>query len=234
MVIANDTEYLGATGEFAVGEFNVGASFTPNLWAPFDSPVWPQRGLPTHEQQFLAFVKASPFPETPLESKWHYPWSEPVRFKAGLAPYLQQFYTNDTTPIPTGRNMAWYAPFPTPVWPPNGLKFYLQRDFTMDAQWIPSTGTLLEGWYNWFGEPVREKLGLRAHLQQFLAYHPRILPTPNVTATWASVEINEDVALIGVWVYSGSQPSGGVNSANVSITEVPAGNSGAVSIEEET
>lgn len=35
--------------------------------------------LGTAHQQYIAFVKATPFGETALESEWHQPWSEPVR-----------------------------------------------------------------------------------------------------------------------------------------------------------
>ena len=47
-------------------------------------PPKPKASLGVANQQFSAFVKAAPFPEATFESKWHYPWSEPVRNKAGL------------------------------------------------------------------------------------------------------------------------------------------------------
>lgn len=44
-------------------------------------PVRVKSGLRASLQQWLAFVKAAPFPETVTESRWHQPWSEPVRYR---------------------------------------------------------------------------------------------------------------------------------------------------------
>lgn len=52
-------------------------------------PVRQKPGLRASLQQPLALVKAAPFPETVTESRWHQPWSEPVRYRRFHAAYQQ-------------------------------------------------------------------------------------------------------------------------------------------------
>lgn len=189
---------------------------------PWSEPVR-QRILPALAIALIASGYVGPLIKEPgpeYESQFHYGWSEPVRIKPRLLESLQQFYVADTTPIPTGRNMAWYANYSEPVRQKPGLAAGLQQFFTTNANWIPSPGSLLEGWYAWLSEPVRQKLGLGAWLQQFLAYHPRVLPTPNVFVTINVTETNADVALFAIDVYTPVTPTTSGVIANVSIIEV--------------
>src|ERR1019366_4764345 len=63
------------------------------------------------------------FPEAVFESKWHQPWSEPVRFKIlpALAIVLAAASGNYFNPVPLPNsnpaNIAstWFAPFTDPV-----------------------------------------------------------------------------------------------------------------------
>ena len=66
-------------------------------------PVRVKLGLRTSAQQFLAFVKAAPFPETVTESRWHQPWSEPVRYRR-FSPAHQQFLAH--SPRITSQNIT--------------------------------------------------------------------------------------------------------------------------------
>lgn len=162
------------------------------LWwlSQWSEPTRRKPPISPHHYQALAYIGAATqnapnnnFAEESYFSKYNYPWSEPVRQRAGLRGYLHPFYANDTEliPIPPPNN-AWIVPFT---------------------------------------EPVRYLEGLKWYLQQSIAYHPRILPNPDVTATMDAIEINEDVALIGISVYDGGVP-GAAASAEVSIIEIPA------------
>lgn len=130
-------------------------------------------------------IPPSGAPETVTESRWHQPWSEPVRQKPGLRANLQQ-------------------PFAT------------------NANWIidPSRETL-RGWYNWFSEPVRFKRGLPTPLQQSFTGPPRLLPRASVTMTIAATEVNTDVFLGAINVYTGTSTTVPGQGAQVSIEEIP-------------
>lgn len=191
-------------------------------------PVRLKPGLSPQLQPFTT-SDTTPFP-TSRNMGWFAPLTDPVKVKPRLQEGLQQFTAADPLPLPLQQLFPWYSWFAEPVRQKPGLGSHLQQAFTLDALYVPGTGTLLRGWYNWLNEPVRLPVGLKTHLQQTLAHEPRILPTPTVTATMAATETNADVALIGVYVYS-STTAAGATSANVSIVEVPAGDSGAVSVE---
>ena len=96
----------------------------------------------------------------------------------------------------------------------------------------PSGPSLLgkEGWHLWLSEPVRTRAGLRSWLQQTIAYHPRILPKPNVFITMMAMEATSDIALFGIDVYL-VKPNYPVR-ADVTITEISATRGGNASIEE--
>lgn len=88
-------------------------------------------------------------PETQLiqgfESRWHYPWSEPKRFKRGLGAWLQPFTTPQTPVFPTGivRTMNWFAPLNEPVRLKIGLMAALQRFFQTSQEQILADITLV-------------------------------------------------------------------------------------------
>jgi hypothetical protein len=81
---------------------------------------------------------------------------------------------------------------------------------------LPGAATLLQGWYNWYSEPVRFKKGIRANYQQSWIGPTRLLPTPNVTVTMSAVEVNSDEALMAIRVFPYNPPA----SATVSIVEI--------------
>lgn len=78
----------------------------------------------------------------------------------------------------------------------------------------PATGIL--GWYVWLSEPKRFKKGFPAEEQQVLAYHPRMLPTPDVTGIMNAIETNLDEMLMSLNVIQSGPP----DSAIVSIQEI--------------
>lgn len=166
--------------------------------------------------------------EQVTESRWHQPWSEPVRVK--IDPRLARALAASglISPIlipqfePGGANEApWHFPWSEPVRKKPGLIAPEHPFLVEDTSLIPIPAKLLEGWYNWYSEPVRFKNGLSAALQQSFAYHPRILPKPNITATMSAFEINTDSAIFAVYVIQ-SQPAASVR---VSIVEIGSGNS---------
>lgn len=150
---------------------------------------------------------------------WLYPWSEPVRPKPGLGARFQQFTSLGTPNIPGTATFlqGWYVPFSEPVRLKRGIPSIEQHYFEFE----PEPPEFLDiPWYGRLSEPVRFKPGLRAHLQQALAQPPRILPTPNVTATMAATETDTDVFLGAINVYSGGSANIPGQGANVSLEEV--------------
>jgi len=179
-----------------------------------------------------SFSPAPPFEESILESKWHFPWSEPVRLKRGLGARYQQALTIDPITFPTRSGIPWYANFSEPVRLKKGLRAHLHKTTSLDFPVLPLPALLLQGWYNWLGIPVWGPNGLKKHLQQTLAYHPRMLPNPDVTAVMAATETNNDVALFAISVYdsAGTVTSGA--GARVAIIEVTPSGTGPTSITE--
>lgn len=224
MVTSNSTHVdQGLIGEFAIGDFALGTPAPISIWTALSEPVRkkidPRRAVALIASGVFQIVTTS-FPERVDEAKWHQPYSTPVRFKAGLRPYLQRSFTADTSPFPASRNMAWHGPFGEPVRFKPGLKANQQQAFTIDSDLVPGSDEGLSGWLLEFGKPVWPPKGLSRYLQQSLAYHPRILPTPTVTVTWNSTETSRDVALIAVNVYNAATSAASGQGAKVSITEL--------------
>ena len=73
-------------------------------------------------------LTADQFPEQVTESRWHQPWSEPVRLKPGLGAPLQ--YVTDVNPFPLPGDgityASWHAPLSEPVRLKPGLGAWLQ------------------------------------------------------------------------------------------------------------
>lgn len=68
-------------------------------------------GLLAGAQQFATFHPApSPF----VATGWYQALSEPPRFRIGLKPSQQQFFTADTTVIPITKLSPWFAPLSEP------------------------------------------------------------------------------------------------------------------------
>lgn len=165
-----------------------------------------------------------------IESRWHQPWSEPVRFKKGIPAYLQQ---TDSLQVPVqppaSKLIQWYAPLTEPVRIKPRLPTPEQPFFYFEPE--PPIAMAMP-WYGWLSEPVRYPAGLKVWLQRFFEAPPRLLPTPNVTATLAATEINTDVALFGIQVYNPITPVSPATTANVSIHEVKVEDSASASLRE--
>lgn len=224
-MVASNTTFQGSgpVGAFAVGEFVLGTPPSPAIPSWWQLPVRDRM----HPRARIALMASGAyqivtvtFPERVDESKWHQPYSLPVWPKKGLRSHLQRAFTADSNPFPVARNYGWFAPMSSPKRFPRGLRADLQQFFTTDWSFVPAPSSLLNGWLNPFGRPIWPKQGLRASLQQTLAYHPRILPNPNVTVTWDSIETGIDVALFAVNVYDGGATPTSLQGAKVSIIEL--------------
>lgn len=126
--------------EFQYQSYTSPAQFTPEVIA-FDKwgfawsepSVKQKKGLGFYLQQ--AAIGPVLNPETQIiqkiESRWHYPWSEPVRKKPGLGAWLQDTTAPKTPIFPTGiaRLSQWFAPLSEPVRLRLGLRAGLQRFF---------------------------------------------------------------------------------------------------------
>jgi|ERR1035437_4080392 hypothetical protein len=143
---------------------------------------------------------APPLDPTPsYESKWHQAWSEPVRQKPGLPANLQQSFTSDSTPFPTGSNLAWYANLSAPVRTKIGLGSQLQQSFTTDTSVLPEQRQL--EWFAWLNEPVKLKRGLGAWLQQADSLQVPVIPPIHFPAEfqWLSEPVRFKPGL-GTWL----------------------------------
>jgi hypothetical protein len=161
---------------------------------------------------------------------WLTPFTEPVRSKPRLATHHHQAlaYVGAATQNAPNNNFAeqsyfskYAYPWSEPVRQKPGLKPGLQQAYTNDYILIPIPPEP-RAYMLPLSEPVRKLEGLKWYLQQTTALPPRLLPTPDVTGVLDAVEINGDVALIGISVYDGGVP-GATASAQVSIIEIQAG-----------
>src|SRR6266481_39043 len=133
----------------------------------------------------------STLPETVTESRWHQPWSEPLRPKiaAGLAIALMASglfapVLDPDTQI-TQKFPKWYQPLSEPVRIKPALAVALQRAPTFYTGAAPFPETVTESrWHQPWSEPVRVKQGLGAANQQVLAFNPFPLPTVTVNTGW--------------------------------------------------
>lgn len=125
-------------------------------------------------------VKTEPVstsPETVTESRWHQPWSEPVRYrqvpKVRIALAASGLFF---TPQPLGETVnpdKYYIAWTDPVRFKQGLRPSLQQSLAMG----PTSPVVSFGWYGHLSEPVRKKIGLRAPAQMFLALQPQNNPS---------------------------------------------------------
>lgn len=209
----------GAIGQFAIGQVGAGSVefISADKWFEYLSdPVRVKLGLWAGNQQFAFFPDPFPF----VTFSYFAELSKPsVLSKRGLATQQQPYFTFHPAPSPFVA-YGWRQWLSEPVRLKPGLSVTLQPAFTSDSRWILELPQFYR-WFNWFSEPVRFKQGLSVTLQQTLAYHPRILPKPNITATLSAFELNNDAATLAIYVIQ-SQPA---VSAKVSIVETGGGNS---------
>jgi hypothetical protein len=206
-----------ALGRLALGQVpsGGGAAIFPGSWyVNLSEPIVKQNiRLGTANQPFLFF-----HPNPVVSFGWFESLIDPVKVPLRLRTGLNQDFI--LNPLPRV-SFGWFGELSKPqklflTWLPTAD----QQTFTTDPTLFPNPARFLEGWFNWYSEPVRFKLGLSVTLQQTLAYHPRILPKPNITATMSAFE-GVDVFLGAINVIQ-SNPAA---SAKVSIREISVGNS---------
>lgn len=172
---------------------------------------------------------------------WHSPLSEPVRFKivpqlrvALIASGLFAPVLNPETQLIQFFESRWHQPWSEPVRVKLRLRTGANQFSSSFFDNTPNPSNQLQGWYNWFENPVWPKKGLKSYLQQTLAYHPRYLPPPNVTIRISAIETNSDAADFDVWVYDELPVPIDLTAVDVSISEVIVDGSGAISSIKET
>ena len=115
-------------------------------------------------------------PEAVLESKWHQPWSEPVRVKLGLLAALQQSLAWNT--VFTAPEVItvdkWWEPWSDPTRPKWSPKTYPSIGFLAPQPQVSF------GWFESLSDPVRIKNGAVAANQQFFTTSPN----PIVSFGW--------------------------------------------------
>lgn len=136
-------------------------------------------------QQFQYQVKTEPVStakETVTESRWHQPWSEPVRKRviatALMAPalfFVQAVFQENVNPD------KWFKQWQDPVRVKQGLSAANQQAYFAEPFGQTSPETTLESkWHYPWSEPVRLKPGLRAALQQPFTTDTRWIPDPRL------------------------------------------------------
>ena len=191
-------------------------------FAPFSEPIVKSRPFQTSLQQYLAYSESAQFPETVMESKFHQPWSEPVRFKPGLASYLQQALAEQNVIAAPAPPLAWFEALSEPsVKAKIGLQAQLQQNPAFVAL---TPGLTVDSWFEALSEPKRFPKGLAVHLQRFLFTPDEKPPAVTISVTMSTTEIDTDVFSAGIVAMGGG---GGTSntpvSAYVSITEIPNG-----------
>lgn len=144
---------------------------SPDKWhALWREPVRSKPGLHASAQSVLAFVKATPFPETVTEDRWHQAWSEPVRVKPGLRTAAQDELAAPVARIETITVDKWFQHLGTPPKPKVSIAAASQQ-FAALVKADPFPETVQEDkWHQAWSEPVRTKPRLREASQQTLAF----------------------------------------------------------------
>lgn len=195
---------------------------------PWSEPVRQRRGLAAYLQKT---TDINPFPR-PAEisiATWFQGLSEPVRLKIGLRSSLQRIELINPLPPVVLTTASWYIPLAEPVRLPKGLRPSLQQAFTIDPFILTRSEAVTEDrWHQPWSEPVRLPRGLKAWLQTYKASTDGPEFIPDVTVTLNATEVNGDIFIAGIYVFSGLP----VRRALVSIVEVPIPGNDPVSIRE--
>jgi hypothetical protein len=123
------------------------------------------------------------------ESRWHYAWSEPVRFKQGLAARYQPPYTRIDVLAPPIK----FLPLSEPIvkvkpW----LKTAHYQFYTRIDELPPPIKFLA------LSEPlVKTKPWLKTSQHQYLIAPTRLLPNPNITGTLAATDTQDLMRFFG-------------------------------------
>lgn len=148
-------------------------------------------------------LTAAQTPETVTESRWHQPWSEPVRFKRALPvsehPFLA--YVRVAPEIIT--QDKWYRPWSEPVRVPArlGTPNQIQQIFT------PPEFVGPDKWWRQLSEPVRFRT-LPPAYHPFFAYYPPPIPSPIIPVetnnrAYVTIYEQEYVPSAQVTIYEG-------------------------------
>lgn len=162
--------------------------------------------------------------ETVSADKWLIQLSEPVRQKrinaALQAPFFAwgEFQFKESTDAD-----KWYEPLSEPKRYPRILNTALQQAYIADPLAQVGIDKIMSKWFQPFQDPKRFKQGLQAQLQHYFEAPPRLLPNPSVTGTMAAREVNTDVFLGAINVYTPSSSTISGAGARVSIVEVKVG-----------
>ncbi len=193
-------------------------------FANLSEPVRLVPRLPDDKQQFFAY-QANPTTVTPFAWFAELSKPQKLD-KPGLAASQQPFFTIDPEVIPLGRLTTWFAPLSEPVrlparlpegeqqftalnplprvsfswfgWLPEPVRVpaRLPEDEQQFAAWTFAPSQISIGWFKMLEEPVRLPPRFRDSLRQFYVGPDRLLPTPNITATFSAIE-TKDVFFAG-------------------------------------
>ena len=140
----------------------------PTQFAVFFPDFAPKKVFPTSQHQVAAFVEGSPFNEVVTESRWHQPWSEPVRTRRFNAA-LQSVYTAPTTVVfkEEVTEDRWHQPWSEPVRKKPTVAF--QQYFAISEVVTPLIPATVADWVTRLTEPVRFRV-FPTHQQQSIAF----------------------------------------------------------------
>lgn len=163
------------------------------------------------------------------ESRFHSPWSEPVRVR--ISPRLgialgasggvwAASLTFQSLFLESNRHFPWSEP----VRFRPGLRSYLNQFYFAEPLGMTSPEATTESrWHYRWEEPQRVKVTFKPPLRTgeypFFFAPPRLLPNPDLTAVMAATETNNDVAMFDLNVYTPVPGSASLSGAKVSIVE---------------
>jgi hypothetical protein len=180
---------LSASGYFGSSFVDPSSRIVAAWLKEMERPKRFRRGLAPNRQSFLAYLEAPTqnapfgrgavnFAEQTAESKYHYPWSEPKRFKKGLRVHLQRPFTADTNLVPAALGIGWFANFSEPKRFKRTLGAPRQVAYTADIFILPERNNSFSYPYS---EPRRFKRGLKTHLQQAYTADIFVLAERNIS-----------------------------------------------------
>jgi len=137
--------------------------------------IWPKRGLDAQQQQVLSISPtALTLQESVFESKFHQPWSEPVRVAPRLHAGLNQYESaSESAQFPELTFYAKYSyPWSEPVRVPRRLPESIQQYFAFPT----SAPTINIGWYANLSTPAKlDKIGISSSQQHAAVISPTAL-----------------------------------------------------------
>lgn len=156
-------------------------TITVDKWfANFREPVREKPGIKAHNQQFLAFVKAGPFPETVSIDRWLQPLSGPVRVKPRATEFAPASVLG--APPTVASVSGWWKDLSTP--PKAKARSAEYPAFFMGWLAVPSAEVVtVDKWY----EPLSElKVKTKARAAEYPAFTYGAVPIPAITGLLTS------------------------------------------------